>query len=242
MQLLHRSAFQVYGRRVSSSPERRRLAARRALSHAAIALAAERGGLDTVSVDDIADAGDVSRRTFFNYFPTKGDAIAWPLAAFHDRLLATLAARPPAEPIWAALEASAAAALTDRATDLGDLAGAGRLIGGSPEVLGTRSGAESVPAIAQQIAARTGTDPRADVYPALTAGSAGTGIRLAVQRWAEHGGPVGDHLAEVFALIRGGLPDPRFVIDQADVARNSDGDGGSDSVRFSGPFHPGGVV
>jgi AcrR family transcriptional regulator len=238
MQILHWGAYRVYRHRMSSSPERRRLAARRALSHAAIALAAERGGLETVSVDDIAAAGDVSRRTFFNYFPTKGDAVAWPLAAFRDRLLAALATRPTAEPIWAALEASAADALTDRATDLGDLAGAGRLVIGSPEVLGPRSGAESVPALDQQIAARTGTDLRADVYPALTAVSAGTGIRVAVQRWAEHGGPVGDHLAQVFALIRGGLPDPRFVIDRAGEPRNSDADGGPDSSRFSGPLHP----
>jgi AcrR family transcriptional regulator len=189
--------------------QRRRLAARRALSHAAIELAAERGGIDAVSVDDIAAAGDISRRTFFNYFPTKGDAVAWPLDAFRERLLAELTARPATESIWTALESSAYNALADPATHLLDLARAGRLVIGSPEVLVAQLGAVSVRALDQHVAARTGTDLRSDAYPQLVAVSAGTGIRVAVDRWAEHGGPIRDHLAQVFALIRTGLPDPR---------------------------------
>jgi AcrR family transcriptional regulator len=216
---------------VSTSPERRRLAARRALSHAAIELATERGGIDAVSVDDIAAAGDVSRRTFFNYFPAKGDAVAWPVAAFRDRLLAELTARPAAEPIWTALEAAATSALTDPSTDLGNLARAGRLVIGSPEVLVAQWGADSVQALDRQVASRTGTDLRADAYPQLVAVSAGTAIRVSVERWAEHGGPIGEHLAQVFGLIRSGLPDPRYP---AGPRRHFDADGGSDSsfVQF----------
>jgi len=154
--------------------------------------------VETVSVEDIARAGQVSRRTFFNYFPTKADAIAWPHATFRRRLLAELTARPPNEPIWAALEASAILALTDPATDLTDLHRAGRLIG-----------TPTVRALETQIATRTGTDPAADAYPQLTAATAGAGIHLAIARWARHGGAVQDHLAHAFALIRSGLPDPR---------------------------------
>src|SRR5688572_29377599 len=54
--------------------ERKKLATRAALHEAALRLVAERG-LEAVSVDDIADRVDVSPRTFFNYFPTKVDAI-----------------------------------------------------------------------------------------------------------------------------------------------------------------------
>jgi AcrR family transcriptional regulator len=194
------------------------MAAQHALSHATIQLASERGGIEAVSVDDIAAAGDVSRRTFFNYFPTKGDAVAWPLAAFRDRLLAELTARPAAEPIWTALEASALAVLTNPATDLRDLARAGRLVAGSPAVLVAQMGAESIRALDQQVAARTQTDLRSDAYPQLVAVSAGTAILVAVDRWAEHGGPIGDHLAQVFALIRSGLPDPRGLPDPASLA------------------------
>jgi AcrR family transcriptional regulator len=195
----------------ASPQQRRRLAARRALSHTAIELASERGGIEAVSVDDIAAAGDVSRRTFFNYFATKGDAVAWPLTTFRDRLIGELTARPAAESIWTALEVSARGLLTDPATDLRDLARASSLIVGSPELMVAQMGAASVRALDQHVATRTGTDLRADAYPQLVAVSAGTAIRVAVDRWAEHGGSIGDHLEQVFALIRSGLPDPRTL-------------------------------
>jgi AcrR family transcriptional regulator len=54
--------------------ERKKLATRHALHLAALQLVAERG-LDDVSVDDIAERAEVSPRTFFNYFPSKDDAV-----------------------------------------------------------------------------------------------------------------------------------------------------------------------
>ncbi len=54
--------------------ERKKQRTRRALRMAAIRLVAERG-LDGVSVDEIAAAAAISTRTFFNYFPTKDEAI-----------------------------------------------------------------------------------------------------------------------------------------------------------------------
>src|ERR1700744_2829530 len=50
--------------------ERKELATRRLLRRAALDLVAQRG-LANVTVEDIAEAAEVSPRTFFNYFPSK---------------------------------------------------------------------------------------------------------------------------------------------------------------------------
>ncbi|MDQ1636115.1 MAG: hypothetical protein QOJ32_2924 [Frankiaceae bacterium] len=55
--------------------ERKRRLTRARLQEAALRLVAEHG-LEAVTVDDISAAVDVSSRTFFNYFPTKEDALA----------------------------------------------------------------------------------------------------------------------------------------------------------------------
>lgn len=54
--------------------ERKRAATRRAIQRAALAVVSERG-LDGATVDEIARVADISPRTFFNYFPSKEDAI-----------------------------------------------------------------------------------------------------------------------------------------------------------------------
>ncbi|WP_028646767.1 TetR family transcriptional regulator [Nocardiopsis sp. CNT312] len=54
--------------------ERKKQATRRALQEAAVGLTLEHG-LENVTVEEIAAAVDVSPRTFFNYFPTKEEAV-----------------------------------------------------------------------------------------------------------------------------------------------------------------------
>lgn len=54
--------------------ERKRLATRRAIQKAALQVVRERG-LDGATVDEISRIADISPRTFFNYFPSKEDAI-----------------------------------------------------------------------------------------------------------------------------------------------------------------------
>lgn len=57
-------------------------------------LFAERG-FDQVTVDDVAREADVSRKTVFNYFPTKEDLFYSGFEFFQERLLAAVRNRGP---------------------------------------------------------------------------------------------------------------------------------------------------
>ncbi len=59
--------------------EQKRVATRRALRLALLRLALDRG-FDSVTIDEVAQAAQVSPRTFFNYFDSKEQAIAAPAA------------------------------------------------------------------------------------------------------------------------------------------------------------------
>ena len=70
-----RSARQAASRQRSGRRERRRAEIRDRLYRAALDLFAERGYLET-TVEDITEAADVGKGTFFNYFPTKEHVLA----------------------------------------------------------------------------------------------------------------------------------------------------------------------
>jgi AcrR family transcriptional regulator len=85
--------------------ERRRRESWRMLQAAAIALVGEHG-LAAVTVDDIAAAAGVSRRTFFNQFPTKAAALFDPDPSDAERLARLLAKADGAGDPWQALTAT----------------------------------------------------------------------------------------------------------------------------------------
>jgi AcrR family transcriptional regulator len=76
---------------------RKQQVVRDALSAAAAELFHARG-FEAVTVEEIAKAAGVSRRTFFRYYESKEDVMVERLDRDGERLLAELAARPPDEP------------------------------------------------------------------------------------------------------------------------------------------------
>lgn len=82
--------------------ERKKAATRQSLHEAALRLAIA-GGLDGMTVEDIADEVGVSRRTFSNYFANKEDAVLHADRERSRRLLDLVRARPAAERPWVAL-------------------------------------------------------------------------------------------------------------------------------------------
>lgn len=78
------------------------MALRRDITDAAFELF-RRQGFATTTIDQIAEAAGVSRRSFFHHFPTKEDVVLGDTAALGERLQSALQARPPAESAWTAL-------------------------------------------------------------------------------------------------------------------------------------------
>jgi mycofactocin system transcriptional regulator len=84
------------------APGRRRVTSRAELEQAAFALFTA-NGFDETTVDDIAAAAGIGRRTFFRYFPSKND-IPW--GAFElelERMRVRLKACPPEIPLMEAV-------------------------------------------------------------------------------------------------------------------------------------------
>jgi TetR/AcrR family transcriptional regulator, regulator of mycofactocin system len=83
-------------------PGRRRITSREELEQTAFALFAAQG-FEATTVDEIAAAAGIGRRTFFRYFPSKND-IPW--GAFEDeldRMRVRLKACPPEVPLMDAI-------------------------------------------------------------------------------------------------------------------------------------------
>ena len=164
----------------ASLRERKKLATRRSLRRVALDLVAERG-FAHVTVEDIAEAADVSPRTFFNYFPSKEAAV---VGTDPDRV-ATLRGRivreALGEPVLTALRVvmtSEAEAWADELSELGgdptDWLRRMKEARADPHLRAAHAAQMAMVerAIAEGLAERLGTDPDRDPYPGLLAAMA----------------------------------------------------------------------
>ncbi|WP_218020156.1 alpha/beta fold hydrolase [Nocardia anaemiae] len=166
--------------------ERKKLATREALGFAALRLAVEHG-LDSVLVEDIAAAAGVSPRTFNNYFASKYEAVCSVAVDRARRIADGLRDRPAAEALWPAVIHAVLAEFRD--DELPDPAWSRgiRLITTESALQGEYLKAQAViqEAIATAIAARTGRDLRADMFPRIMAGAIATALQVAIDRWVD---------------------------------------------------------
>ncbi len=182
--------------------DRKKAATSEALHRAAMRLAQERG-LDNVTVEAIAEAANVSRRTFSNYFANKEDALLHGYRTSVTQLLDAVRARPADEPAWAALRASATALYDAMATADPEGITRSRLMRKHPSLLAAQMAlnAQFEADVAAQLATRT-DDPLA---ARLMAAAFLSSIRIGVQYWLDHQ-PAGATLPQVIdqALARMG--------------------------------------
>jgi AcrR family transcriptional regulator len=164
--------------------ERKKVATRQALHQAAVRLAVERG-LDNVTVEAIADAVDLSRRTFSNYFDGKEDAVLFGYEQRLRSLLDLLRARPLEESAWTALRQAFYGLYPQLGEPDSQWMAEIQLIREHPSLRARQLAAfarlerELAGAIAERIG-----DDTADGMPAgVMAATFLTGVRLATQLW-----------------------------------------------------------
>lgn len=164
--------------------ERKKRATRDALRKAALAATLERGLADA-TVGEIADAANVSVRTFFNYFSTKQEAVVGFDPDQPARVRATLLARPQEEGPIAALRAVLVQLAHDVSTDRREWGRRLQAIRANPELIAAHlvSWASVEHALVEAIAERTRTDPR-DLYPAVVVSAVTGAYRVAMMRWS----------------------------------------------------------
>ncbi len=185
--------------------ERKKEETRQALHRAAVRLAGEHG-LEHLTVEMIADAVDVSRRTFSNYFANKEEALLWSAEAWLSRLIELVTERPPAEPAWAALSAAAEQLCAEQDTDP-QWAAQVRLLRSHPSLLVRQVATLGVAErslsglVAQRLPGGTDDVPRAEVVlRAQVMATTFLGItRLATQTWLAH--PDRTHVAVLRELL-----------------------------------------
>ena len=197
--------------------ERKKLATRRLLRRAALDLVAERG-LSNVTVEDIAEAAEVSPRTFFNYFPSK-EAVLF--GGDPDRAAELRDGIVNEAPGESALDALRAVLTRDSESMADEL----RSLGGDPaDWLRRMKVARTDPhvraahaaqmamterAIAEGLAARLGTDQETDPYPGVLAAASVSVVRACLSFWAGAGGAIslGQLIDQAFKALADGFPE-----------------------------------
>lgn len=183
--------------------ERKRERARSELVSVGMHLFAERG-FDATTVDEIAEAADVSRRTLFRYFGGKGDIVMEWARGTTTLLRDSLRARPLDEPPFASLQAAFTALCQNFAGNPSEIYAVTVMIERTPSLR-----AHNLLKHAQWEAALAGvlrerSPSMDDVRAALLARIAVAAFRTLLDEWINTEGRAlpFDNLNRVFDLIR----------------------------------------
>jgi AcrR family transcriptional regulator len=189
--------------------ERKKLATRTALSHAAWSLMVERG-LDAVTPEAVAKAADVSPRTFRNYFAGREEAVLDRLVRRGASLIDALRARPAGEPLWDSLTQVYPSFATAFAGERDGIVALTRAIRDNPALRAQHlvSFEHLHQQLTEIIAERVGTDAERDMAPRLLAAVASVALRTSIEVWAkgETDASLSDLVRESLTQLRGGIP------------------------------------
>ena len=190
--------------------ERKKQETREALHRAALRLYVEYGS-EAVTVSEICDAAGVSRRTFFNYFESKDDAVLdWDEAPSGGSLLDRIAGRPAEEDPMEAVHQAVRSGII-RQLDHPTWRQRQQLVRQRPQLVQVAfaSKARTQDLMTQGIARRTGLAAD-DLYPRVLASAAHAVTRAALAKWnpEDSGTELLRIVDESFEMARSGFPPP----------------------------------
>jgi len=148
-------------------------------------------GFDAVTTEQIAEAADVSQRTFFRHFPSKEAVLYADTDVLRERMRAAFDARPADEAVTLSVT-HAMMAITNDYPDDRDLRYLQARLGSTSPALSAYARAvvqaswehELTTAIAERLA----VDPLEDARPEILAGAAFSALRAATRQWFAHDG------------------------------------------------------
>ncbi|HEY0215159.1 MAG TPA: TetR family transcriptional regulator [Cellulomonas sp.] len=178
---------------------RARAAVRLEVAAVAVELVLEQG-YEATTVDDICTAAEISRSTFFRYFPSKEDALFGASSDAGDRLLDALTARPDDETPWVAVRRALDPLIEQY--DAGDerVRRLAHLVVTTPALVAhhREKNARWMQLLLPELARRLGADPAdaADPRPHAVIASALGCVEAALTAWT-----AGDHPQTLPALL-----------------------------------------
>ncbi|GIH63183.1 acyl-CoA-like ligand-binding transcription factor [Microbispora siamensis] len=192
---------------VTSLRERKKAKTRRTIQEEALRLFAEQG-YEATTIEQIAEAAEVSPSTFFRYFPTKEDVVA--RGDYDQIILEMIKAQPPDLPPLTALRTAFRTAFASmRAEELDKVLARAKLSASVPALRArTLDGLfDTIDMLAGAVAERAGRDPRDLAVRALVGAVMGV-LLPAMFTWVERGGatPLPDLVDEALGYLEAGLP------------------------------------
>jgi AcrR family transcriptional regulator len=184
--------------------ERKKQQTRLSIQRHALRLFAERG-FDDTTIQEITEAADVARRTFFLHFSSKEDVLVSDPEARIKAFAAAVAARPEEESAFTAIRESLSILVSLEPEELEGARLRARLLEEAPtlQAADVERFFRVERALIAETARRTGLDPDRDFYPRMLAASTFCAVRVGFTLWHHRGdrGPVVAATLEAFDAL-----------------------------------------